>query len=197
MLKLHTDCKSIILSANQRITNFDCGNADLNEFFNNDALHYKEQLLAQTKFFRHIETGKIVCAFSLSPNALKASDLPNSRRKKVQAHIPHEKTLQSYPAFLIGRLGVDSEFNRQGIGSQLIHYIKVYCLDSYSDFCRYLLIDAYNNPSVLKFYLQNDFSFVFSTEEQEREAYKISADKPLQTRYMFFDMILWKNKAIN
>jgi GNAT superfamily N-acetyltransferase len=194
MIKLTTDCKSKILSTKQRIANFDCGDAELNKFFNNDALFYKKQLLAQTKFLQHKETGKIVCAFSISPNSLKTSDLPNSRRKKVQAYIPHEKSLQSYPAFLIGRLGVDLEFSGQGIGSQLIDYIRVYCLTFYPDFCRFLLIDAYNNPSVLKFYLKNDFLFVFSTEEQEREAYKISADRPLLTRYMFCDMIQWKNK---
>jgi GNAT superfamily N-acetyltransferase len=193
MININIDCSFITLSAKQCITNFDCGDAELNEFFNNNSIDYKEQLLAQTNFFRHKETEKIVCAFSLSPNALKTVDLPNSRRKKVQTYIPREKSLQSYPAFLIGRLGVASKFNRQGIGSQLIEYIRVYCLTFYSDFCRFLLIDAYNNASVLNFYLRNDFSFVFSTEEQERNAYKINADKPLLTRYMFCDMIQWKN----
>jgi ribosomal protein S18 acetylase RimI-like enzyme len=194
MININIDCEFFTLSTKQCITNFDCGDAELNDFFNNDAFNYKKQLLARTNFFQHNETGKIVCAFSISPNSLKTSDLPNSRRKKVQAYIPREKTLQSYPAFLIGRLGVASEFNRQGIGSQLLDYIRVYCFNFCSDFCRYLLIDAYNNASVLKFYLRNNFSFVFSTEEQEREAYKISADKPLLTRYMFFDMTQWKNK---
>jgi GNAT superfamily N-acetyltransferase len=195
MIDLDFDCEFITLSKEQRITNFDCGDVDLNEFFNNEALDYKEQLLAQTNFFRHKDTGKIVCAFSLSPNSLKTTDLPNNRRKKVKAHIPREKSLQSYPAFLIGRFGVDLKFGKQGIGSQLIRYIKVYCLASYSDFCRYLLIDAYNNPSILNFYLRNSFSPIFSTEEQERDAYKIDANRPLRTRYLFFDMIHLKNKS--
>jgi hypothetical protein len=117
-MNLRIDCGFITLSERCRITNFDCGDDDLNNFFNDETSSYKEQLLAQTNFFQHKETGKIVCAFSLSPNALKTSDLPDSRRKKVQEYIPREKSLQSYLAFLIGRLGVASEFKGQGIGSQ-------------------------------------------------------------------------------
>jgi hypothetical protein len=46
---LDIDCELITLSVECRITNFDCGDDDLNNFFNNEALSYKEQLLAQTK----------------------------------------------------------------------------------------------------------------------------------------------------
>jgi GNAT superfamily N-acetyltransferase len=195
MFNLEEQCEIITLSTEHPIVNFDCGNAKLNEFFNYEALFYKDQLLAQTNFFRHNETGKVVCAFSLSPNSLKTSDLPGSRRKKIKEYIPREKSLQSYPAFLVGRLGVSLDFKRMGIGLQLMRSIKSHCLTTYPDFCRFLLIDAYNNPSVMNFYLRNNFSPVFSTEEQERNAYKISADEPLQTRYLFFDMIHWKEKS--
>ena len=195
MINLKAQCEFVILSADRLIADFDCGDADLNNFFNHKALYYKEQLLAQTGFFRHNDTGKVVCAFSLSPNSLKTSDLPGSRRRKVREYIPREKSLQSYPAFLIGRFGVSQDFKRLGVGLQLMRYIKIHCLATYPDFCRFLLIDAYNNPFVMNFYLRNNFSPVFSTEDQERSAYKINAAEPLQTRYLFFDMIHWKDKS--
>jgi len=66
------------------------------------------------------------------------------RKKRVREYIPREKTLQSYPAFLIGRFGVSQEFNRQGVGTQLLDFIKTYCIGNYPDFCRFLVIDAYN-----------------------------------------------------
>jgi len=122
-----------------------------------------------------------------------AKDLPNNRQKKVKQLVPREKTLQSYPAFLIGRFGVSQEFNGQGIGSQLMNYIKGYCIDKFPDFCRFLVIDAYNSPSVLGFYQKNSFLTVFSTEEQEREAYKIKPEEFLQTRYLFYDMMRWSD----
>ena len=120
MFDLRKECDLLVVSAQNTISGFDCGDAELNDFFNDKAIPFKEQMLARTVFFRHIETKKIVCAFSMSPNALKTSDLPGSRRKKVREHIPREKLLGSYPAFLIGRLGVATEFGGYGIGSQLM-----------------------------------------------------------------------------
>jgi len=196
MISLEKECEMFIVSETDIISDFDCGNEELNDFFNNKSLPFKKQMLAMTCFFCHKATGKIVCAFSLSPNALKAKDLPNSRQKKVKLLIPREKTLQSYPAFLVGRLGVSQEFNGHGVGSQLMDYIKGFCLDTYPDFCRFLVIDAYNTPSVLSFYQKNFFLTVFSTEEQEREAYKIKPDEELQTRYLFYDMIRWREGSI-
>ncbi|MDR0738416.1 MAG: N-acetyltransferase [Prevotellaceae bacterium] len=195
MFNLRKECKFLTLSTEQLIVDFDCGDTALNEFFNHEALHYREQLLAQTGFFRHNETGKIVCAFSLSPNSLKTSDLPGSRRKKVREYIPREKSLQSYPAFLVGRFGVSLDFKNMGVGMQLMKYIKSYCLSTFPDFFRFLLIDAYNTPSILRFYQKNNFAPVFSTEEQERDAYKITTTDPMQTRYLFFDMIHWRDKS--
>jgi len=196
MISLEKECELFIVSEVDLISDFDCGNEELNVFFNNKSLPFKEQMLAMTCFFRHKESRKIVGAFSLSPNAIKAKDLPNNRQKKVRQLIPREKMLQSYPAFLVGRLGVSNNFNGQGIGSQLINLIKGFCLDNYSDFCRFLVVDAYNIPSVLSFYQKNFFYPVFSTEEQERLAYKIKPDEELQTRYLFYDMIRWREGSI-
>jgi len=196
MIDLGVDCKLFTVSERKLILDFDCGNEELNDFFNNKSLLFKEQMLAMTCFFRHIESERIVCAFSLSPNALKTKDLPNNRQKKVKQLVSREKALQSYPAFLVGRLGVAREFNGQGIGTQLMDFIKTYCLSNYSDFCRFLVVDAYNIPSVLSFYQKNFFSPVFSTEEQERLAYKIKPDEKLQTRYLFYDMIRWREGSM-
>ncbi|GHT37336.1 N-acetyltransferase [Bacteroidia bacterium] len=192
------NCNGVALSGENRISGFDCGNDDLNEFFNVDAIKYQEQMLGQTYFFQHTESQKIVCAFSLSPDSIKLTYLPNSRRKKVQELIPREKPLQTYPAFLIGRLGVASDLKGKGIGSQLIIFIKSFCLGEFPNFCRFLLLDAYNEPAVLSFYLKNEFKFVFSTEHQEREYYKkVNLDEPLRTRLMFYDMMLWKEKLVS
>jgi GNAT superfamily N-acetyltransferase len=183
------ECTFVALSLEQDIIDFDCGNADLNEFFNQDAIKYQNQLLGSTYFFQHNVKGKIVCAFSLSPDSINTSNLPGSRRKKVKELIPREKPLKSYPAMLIGRLGVSLDFAGQGIGSQLMDFIKSFCFTDQKQRCRFLLVDAYNQPDVLNYYLKNDFSFVFSTETQEQDYYKRPNTEPLHTRFMFYDMI--------
>jgi len=188
------DCERLILKEGQVITDFDCGNVDLNDFFNHDAFAFTHQMLSRTVFFRHKSSKAIVCAFSVSASSIKTADLPGSRRKKVKEYIPREKSLKSYPAILIGRLGVATEFNGQGVGSQLIDIIKYFCLDQFPDLVRFLLVDAYNEPAVMKFYRKNDFTEVFSSEEQEKETYKQKPTDTLHTRYMFYDMMLWRNK---
>jgi len=195
MLNLKTDCEIFILSNEQVISNFDCGNEDLNEFFNLDAIEYNNQMLSQTCFFRHKSSREVVCAFSFSASSIKTADLPGSRRKKVKEYIPREKMLKSYPGLLIGRLGVAKQFSKQGAGSQLIKFIKDFCLLQFPNFVRFLLVDAYNEPAVVGFYQKNDFTLVFSSEEQEKETYRQPLSDSLQTRYMFYDMMQWRDKV--
>ena len=107
----------IVLSEEQVITGFDCGNDDLNDFFNHDALEYTRQMLSETWFFRHKNRGAVVCAFSFSASSIKTADLPGSRRKRVKEYVPREKSLKSYPGILIGRMGVATAFGGQGVGS--------------------------------------------------------------------------------
>jgi len=195
MFDLEKDCEMVVLSEEQSISHFDCGNEDLNDFFNRDALAYQNQMLSQTCFFRHKKSRAIACAFSFSASSIKTADLPGSRRKKVKELVPREKSLKSYPGILIGRLGVAKQFSRHGVGSQVLDAIKNFCLVHFPYFVRFLLVDAYNEPAIISFYQKNDFILVFSTEQQEKETYNQIADEALQTRYMFFDMIQWRNKA--
>ena len=191
---LSTDCLLLKLSPENPIKNFDCGDDDLNDFFNHEALLFQSERLGQTFFYCSKETKKIVGAYSLSADSLKTVLLPGSRAKKIKELIPREKALQSYPAILIGRLGVSIEFTGQGVGSQLMENIKFYCDLQFPQLVRFIVVDAYNNQSVLSFYQKNDFSFVFSSEQQEKENMKkmIKEDEKLHTRQMFYDMKRWK-----
>jgi GNAT superfamily N-acetyltransferase len=163
VINLENDCERILLSEKHVISDFDCGDEDLNDFFNNEAILYGRQMLAETIFFRHRSSGATVCAFSISASSIKTADLPGSRGKKVKELVPREKSLKAYPGILIGRLGVATNFNGQGVGSQLMDYIKNYCLDKFPRHVRYLLVDAYNEPAVINFYQKNDFATVFFT----------------------------------
>jgi ribosomal protein S18 acetylase RimI-like enzyme len=187
------DCDFFELLPESPIMGFDCGDSDLNDFFNHDALLFQSERLGQTFYYCLKGTNKVVCAFSLSADSLKTALLPGSRIKKVKELIPREKSLQTYPALLIGRLGVSVEFSGQGVGSQLMYAIKNYCNGKFPHLVRFLVVDAYNNNAVLLYYQKNDFTFVFSSEQQEIENLKkkIGEDEVLHTRQMFFDMTRW------
>jgi hypothetical protein len=48
MIDLERDSIMHTLSENDIISDFDCGDDDLNDFFNRDALNYKRQMLSRT-----------------------------------------------------------------------------------------------------------------------------------------------------
>lgn len=194
MIDLAEHCDLILLSDTDVIQEFDCGNDDLNDFFCNDAVLYQQQLLGQTYFFRLKETQEIVAAFTLSNDSIKTHDLPNSRSKKVRRDIPSAKRMRSYPAVLIGRLGVVTKFAGQGIGSQMLDLIKSMCITEDANRCRFLLVDAYNTAQALHLYGKNEFAFLFSTEEQEKEYYEKPLEEPLNTRFMYFDLLPWASQ---
>jgi GNAT superfamily N-acetyltransferase len=170
---------------------FSCGDTDLDNFFLYDAINYKQQLLGKSYIYRlKSDLSIIVCAFTLSNSSIDSRNLPNSRRKKLTENIPHEKNLSSYPATLIGRLGVDRQFAQKGIGSELMNFIKLEAVAlNNKNACRYLTVDAYNNESTKKYYEANGFQALFSTEKQEKEHSGLPEGKELKTRLMFFDLI--------
>jgi len=186
--------KCTVLSYNSNTLKFLCGDKDLDDFFQLDAAKYERQLLGKSYCFRlKSNNSVIVCAFTLSNSSIDSRTLPNNRKKKLTENIPHEKSLSSYPATLIGRLGVDQEFGGKGIGTELVGFIKQWMLDpSNKTACRYLTVDAYNNVQTLKFYEASGFKTIFSSEAQEKEYMGLPIDKELKTRLMYFDLILLK-----
>ena len=142
---------------------FHCGDDDLDEFFRCDA-------------------------FTLSNDSIKR--IPGSRKKKVEKNIPREKLYSSYPAVMIGRLGIGTDFQSQHPGSDVLSFIKAWFVDPLNKTgCRFLLVDSYNKERNLSFYECNDFNYLFSTEEQEHEFRGIKPERPLNSRLMYFDLI--------
>jgi GNAT superfamily N-acetyltransferase len=169
---------------------FSCGDEDLDDFFLYDSDNYSRQLLGKTYCFRlKNKPSVIVCAFTLANSGIDIRNLPNSRKKKLIENIPYEKHLGTYPAILIGRLGVNKEYRKKGIGTELLEYIIKPWFHNYETGCRYLTVDAYNNENTRKYYETNGFKDLFSTEKQEKEYLNFPDEKELKTRLMYFDLI--------
>jgi GNAT superfamily N-acetyltransferase len=170
---------------------FDCDHQDLNDFFSKDSVNYSSQLLGKTYCFTLDESPKtIIAAFTISNDSIKTTNLPGSRKKVVQKDIPRGKTMRSYPAVLIGRLGVNKEAARQGLGREVMDFIKAWFVDKANKTgCRFIVVDAYNEERPKSFYEKNGFLFLFSTEHQEKEYLGLDKDDNLPTRLMYFDLI--------
>ncbi len=178
---------------------FKCGNVDLDDFFQYDALLYKQQLLAKSYCFLLddlAEISTIVCAFTLSNDSLRTDLLPNNREKKVRKEIPHAKQMNRYPGVLIGRLAINTEFAHQGIGSELLEFIKSWFVDEENKTgCRFITVDAYNENIPLKFYEKNGFEYIFSNDEQEAEFKRLAKETKLKTKQMYFDLLALLKEA--
>ena len=111
----------------------------------------------------------------------------------------HEKPLRRYPGVLIGRLGVCSGFAGKGIGSETLDFVKgwFYSSDNKTG-CRFIIVDAVNEPHVISFYQKNGFMPLFSSEEQEFIYTGGRKGEPvvLDTRLMYFDLLGMRTTAV-
>ena len=171
---------------------FHCGDNDLDEFFLSDAFMQSDELLCKNYCFTlDDDPTSVVAVFTLSNDSIKK--IPGSRKKKIEKNIPREKLYSSYPAVMIGRLGISSDFQSKHLGSDVLSFIKSWFVDPLNKTgCRFLLVDSYNKERNLKFYERNGFNYLFSSEEQEREFRGIKPDRPLNSRLMYFDLKLIK-----
>lgn len=179
---------------------FDCDNSDLDDFFCNDALNYYAELLGKTYCFTLDENPEIIIgAFTISNDSIKTFNLPNARKKKVNKDIPRQKQMKSYPAVLIGRLGVHKNYRlvndeTDRTGKQLMNFIKSWFIDGANKTgCRFIVVDSYNEINPLKYYSNNEFIPLFSNEEQEKEYTGIGSDAKLETRLLYFNLIMLKS----
>jgi len=169
---------------------FTCDHKDLDDFFLNDAHDYSEQLLGKSYCFCLDEDPSIVvCAFTLSNDSIKVNSIPGSRKKVLARFIPQTKRFRSYPAVLIGRLGINKDFKRQGIGCELMNFIKGWFIDENNKTgCRFVVVDSYNEKASRGYYQKNGFVDLFSSEEQERSFTRLNT-QTLKTRLVYFDLI--------
>jgi GNAT superfamily N-acetyltransferase len=184
-------CSLCELSESTDTDSFECGDQDIDDFFSNDCFDYAKQLLGKTYCYRlDIEPSKIVCAFTLANASIRVDDLPNARKKKIETDIPHVKSLKDYPAVLVGRLGVSLEFRSNHIGSEVLDFVKYWFVEPNNKTgCRFIIVDAYNNPKTIAFYERNGFKSVFSSDEQEKEYRHLAQAVRLNTRLMYFDLL--------
>lgn len=156
------------------LSDIDCGDDDLNDYFRNDALLFREELLSQTYVF-HEEGKSIVSAvIDFCNDALPRERMTGGQRRRIS----HRKRgFQTFPAVKITRLGVCKEFHGKKVGSSLLEAVKHFFLADNRTGCRFLTVDAYRNA--VGFYERNDFARML-TEESE--------DPSAPTVPLFFDL---------
>ena len=150
---------------------FDCGDDDLNEYFQVDARQYKEALLTQTYCLQETAAPDLTLALLDFCN-----DAVRIEKYRGKIEIDECKKLSFLPAVKLTRLGVAKQFQGLSIGSHILNMIKKFFTVDNRTGCRLITVDAYNSPRVLNFYVKNGFQ-PFNDK-----------DKSKKTRSLFFDL---------
>lgn len=185
-LKLDED----VISHCQR---FSCGDDDLDDFFAHDAVAYEKDLMGKTYcwLLREDET-QIVGMITLANAGIQTTHLQNHPKRKINEHIHYNKRGRTYPAVLVGRLGVNTKYqgSEYKIGAQIMDFVKTW-FDGYDNKtgCRFVLVDAVNNDHTIRYYERNGFKPLFPRIENEKEFYGIPENEELRTRMYYFDLL--------
>ena len=97
------------LTSEHDLSDFDCGDDELNDFLKNDALQQQKEKLNVTKLVMY--NGKIIGYTSLLTDALI---LKNIRNPNIRTDIKNELKITNknklLPAVKIGRLAIDKQY---------------------------------------------------------------------------------------
>lgn len=156
---------------------FDCGDTDLNDFFYQKATAFSKSLLATTYILEHKNADITIAYFSILNDKIAMSDFPSKRKFWFFAQDMKNrgKGFRSYPAVKIGRLAINSEYQKMGLGVYIIDFLKNLFIHDNRTGCKYITVDAYR--SATPFYERNGFKYLSE------------ADKDSETRLMYFDLI--------
>lgn len=196
MIRLEEDCVMVKLNHDilKHCQKFECGNADLDEFFNEDAILYNTELLGKTYcWIARNQPDLILASLTLSNDSIKTHGMSNTVKNRIQRNVSNPKRGRTYPAVLIGRLGVNKLYQGTGnhIGTQVMDFIKKWFRsEDNKTGCRFIVVDAVNEPATIKYYLHNGFKFIYSDEETEKKYFNINDSELLRTRIMYFDLKL-------
>lgn len=173
------------LSPSDTVGSFDCADKELNDFLCDDAIDHIKALLAVTYLLE--KDGKLIGYFSVLNDSIRHKDIPaktpsKSELRRLLRRVPFKKRrYRSHPAVKVGRFAISRDCQSEGLGRQMMDYVKGYFLDNNKTGCRFITVDAYNNPRTLKFYKDNGFDFLTSKDEKHHN------------RLMYFDLIIYSN----
>ena len=140
--------KALPLSRIYDLSNFDCGDKDINNFLKEDALIYQEKKLATTTIFTFDDN--IIGFFSIAADSIRL------KLVEKENHNIHNKPISEFPAIKISRIGRDVKYNNQKVGADILRWAIGHILRcSEMAAVRFVTVDAY--PDKVKWYEQ--FSF--------------------------------------
>ena len=171
----YSELRLVQVFSSEGVLDFDCGDADLNEYFCKDsALYRKELLTASYQVLKRGNDSDFPIAFvDFCNDAVRREELGGGARRKIH-HL--KRGFKAFPAVKITRLGVQKELQGKGLGSLILDMVKHFLVEKRQFGCRFLTLDAYHER--VEFYKRNNFRELQTKEERSSS----------ETVPMFFDL---------
>lgn len=135
------------------LDSFDCGKPHLNGFLTTTAREMHEGLLSSTSLVFHQDFDGLVGYFTLSHDGI-----PLSTGEEYELGYNGQPNLSSFPAVKIGRLAISKDIQKQGVGTAVMGMIRGDVIGAKSlSAARILVVDAENDPDVIRFYERYGF----------------------------------------
>ncbi len=163
------------------VSEFECGDADLEEFLKEDAAKYQEHHISFTRvvYLKDELVGYVTLLTDCI--VLKSGE----KRKLVDFH----QSVLQWPALKIGRLAVTTARQKtQGVGTSILQYSIGVALRLGAESgvgCRFITVDAY--PKSISWYQKKNFIFNKHYQEPPPKAGFIARCKSF----------VWKDKKIH
>ncbi len=167
----------IRLGADDERPHFDCGDNDLNEYFEKDSRQGCLELIAVT--YAVFKGDELVAFFSVSNDSLKKEEVGRTPFSRAVRSIPKAKQYSTQPAVKIGRLAVAKTQQRLGLGCEIIDFIKGWFTVKNKTGFRFIIVDAYHKA--IPFYEKNGFVLLSLSDKDK--------NKDKHTKLMYFDLI--------
>lgn len=112
-----------LLTPQDYLLGFDCGDKDLNDFLHYEAMAYQSKAITNTYLVRD-DSDNLIGYFSLLNDKISSTETSKAAWRKIKKNFPHDKHRGNYPAIKIGRFAVDKKYSSKGIGSGIMVKIK-------------------------------------------------------------------------
>ena len=176
------------LTAEHDLSDFDCGDEELNNFLKDDALEQQNANLNVTKLA--ICDNNIVGYVSILSDSLIIKNIRDenvSSEIKEKLHITNNK--RTLPAVKIGRIAIDKKFSGKRLGSHILRNILLNLKNISDDEIgfRFIIVEGY--AKAFKFYaVKNQFVNLKKDDDQIKNIDFIAKRDPKKKFYLYFDL---------
>lgn len=176
------------LTSEHDLSYFDCGDDDLNDFLQNDALPQQYEKLNITKLVMF--KGKIIGFVSLLTDTLILKNIKDEKLKsKIKGKLGITSTNRQISAVKIGRFALDQKYSGKGLGSHILRNIlkNLKELSENKIGFRFIIIEGY--AKAFNFYVvKNGFEYLKRDEKNISNINFISNRNPTKTFYLYLDL---------